>query len=80
MSIIQINTAYGRGFLGFKGAPITYTTELGIVMLKVWFPEKERWINFRASSLEEIIPKDLTIASRATYVHGESKETYSSLG
>lgn len=80
MSIIEINTPFGRGFLGFKGAPITYTTELGIVMLKVWFPEKERWINFRASSFEEIIHKDLTIASRTTYVHGESREAYPSLG
>jgi len=80
MSKTQINTPLGRGFLGFKGVPTTYTTELGIVMLKVWFPHKQRWINFRASNLEEIILKDLTIDTKTTYEHGESRKTYPSLG
>ena len=78
---IEINTPTGRGILGYEGAPITYVTELGYVMLKVWYPSKSTFVNHRISDLKEIIPSEFTIIDNNQYEYdGESKSEIVALG
>jgi hypothetical protein len=78
---ITINTPNGRGILGYGGAPITYVTELGYVMLKVWYPSKSVFVNHKISDIQEIIPSEFTIIDNNEYEYDrESKPNMASLG
>jgi hypothetical protein len=64
---IELDTPDGRGILGHDNAPMLYVTNLGIVMLKVWITEKERWINYRLSDINDILPSDFTIINNTEH-------------
>ena len=77
---IELDTPDGRGILGYDNAPILYVTNLGIVMLKVWITEKERWINYRLSDIHNILPSDFTIINNNEYEQQTNKsESYITL-
>ena len=50
---IEVQTPKGRGILGHDGAPVITVTDLGYVMLKVWYPETDSYVNYRLSDIKE---------------------------
>lgn len=72
---IEVHTPKGRGFLGHEGAPIITVTDLGYVMLKVWYPESYSFVNYRLSDIKEILPSGITIINDITYEYTEQSET-----
>jgi len=76
---ITINTPNGRGILGYRGAPITYVTELGYLMLKVWHPSKNVFVNHKISDIKEIIPSEFTIIDNKEYEYEYDKESESNI-
>jgi hypothetical protein len=46
---LRVNTSYGLGTL-----KNFYVTELGYLMVKVYYPIKKSWINHRLNSLPKI--------------------------
>ena len=76
---ITINTPNGRGILGYRGAPITYVTELGYLMLKVWDPSKNVFVNHKISDIKEIIPSEFTIIDNKEYEYEYDKESESNI-
>lgn len=78
---IEINTPQGRGILGYQGSPITYSTELGYLMLKVWYPEKSVFVNYKISDLKEILPSEFTIIDNKEYEYDtETESTITTVG
>ncbi len=77
---IEINTPSGRGILGYSGAPIVYSTELGYLMLKVWYPEEGVFINYKISNIKEILPPEFTIINNNSNQDGKSESTNVALG
>lgn len=69
-----IQTPKGLGFLGHEGAPVITVTDLGYVMLKVWYHESQSFVNYRLSSINEILPSEFTITNEA-YEYDEQPET-----
>lgn len=71
----EVQTPKGRGFLGHDGAPVVTVTDLGYVMLKVWYPETDSYVNYRLSDIKEILPSDITIINDSAYEYAEQSET-----
>ncbi len=69
-----IQTPKGLGLLGHEGAPVITVTDLGYVMLKVWYPESQSFVNYRLSSINEILPSEFTIINES-YEYVEQPET-----
>lgn len=74
---IEINTPNGRGILGYRGAPIAYVTELGYLMLKIWYPSKSVFVNHKISDIKEIIPSEFTIIDNNEYEYEYDEESES---
>ena len=72
---IEINTPDGLGILGYRGAQITYVTELGYLMLKVWYPSNSIFVNYRISDIKEIIPSEFTIIDNKEYEYDKESES-----
>lgn len=72
---IEVQTPKGRGILGHDGAPVITVTDLGYVMLKVWYPETDSYVNYRLSDIKEILPSDITIINDSAYEYAEQSET-----
>lgn len=70
---IEISTPSGRGILGYNGSPIVYSTELGYIMLKVWYPKKNVFVNHKISDIKEILPREFTIINKKFNNNGKSE-------
>jgi hypothetical protein len=77
---IEISTPSGRGILGYNDSPIVYSTELGYIMLKVWYPEESVYMNYKISNISEILPAEFTIINNKFEHDGKQESIVSSLG
>jgi hypothetical protein len=77
---IEIGTSEGRGILGYGDSPILYITEIGNVMLKVWYPEKNSFVNYKISEISEILPQDFNIININQLKHAGSKSDFATMG
>jgi hypothetical protein len=75
-----IQTPKGLGFLRHERAPAIILTDLGYVMLKVWYPEKQCYINHKLCDIKEILSPEFTIINEAYEYVEQPETTITSLG